>query len=69
MGMHKKPDSEVKPFSIWYREYRAAKKAGKVFNKPGRPIETDESKLSQNPRAKYMREYFRRKKAEKDKNN
>ena len=68
MGRHKMPDSEVSPFALWYREYRRLKKEGHKFNPPGRPVETDESKLSQDPKNVYMREYLRKKK-EKDKNN
>lgn len=60
MASYKKPDDQVTPFALYYREYRKAKKEGKVF-KRGRPIITDETKLSQKPRAVYMRAYRKRK--------
>lgn len=65
---YKKPDDQVTPFALYYREYRKAKKEGKVF-KRGRPRILDESKLSQKPHARYMRKYLRKKADLKNKEN
>lgn len=59
MGAKRKPDNEVKKFSLYYREYRRRKKAGEEIPGRGRPRIQDESKLSQNPHAVYMRKYMR----------
>lgn len=68
MPAKRKPDNEVSEFALYYREYRRKKKAGEFIPKPGRPREEDESKLAQNPHAKYMRKYMRKKADEKRKN-
>lgn len=59
MAGKKRPDNEVKPFSIYYREYRRKKKAGEYIPPRGAPRKPDEE-LSKDPHAKYNREWHRR---------
>ena len=63
-----KADNEVTPFALYYRKYRLRKKSGEKMPGRGRPRIEDESKLSQNPHAKYMRKYMRKRADEKKKN-
>lgn len=67
MAGKRKPDNEVTPFALYYREYRRKKKAGEYIPPVGRPRIMDESKLSQTPHAKACRKWARKKTDEKRK--